>query len=506
VARRISVEIVGDASSLERAFAKSSKSARQFDRSMDKTSRNTRRSFGGLHRTIGASIAGVGFAALVKESVTAASDLEQQVSKTNVVFGESAQAVEAWAKTLASSFGLSEREALTLASTFGALFAPLGIVGKEAADQSQKLVELGADLASFYNTDVQDALAAIQSGLVGQARPLRRYGVLLDAARVQQEALTETGKKSASQLTNQEKVVARIALLFKDSRKAQGDFARTSDQAAQQTKIFEANLENLKEELGKGVVPALAGATSALNDFFAALKPERGRQKWWQKSGLQALQDLSENLPGGGFAKRHRLPFTRPNEGPDVFAGLFGPASSVGAAFQAALDRANALDKKRSQQTKKQLQERQARIRQANEAARQAVLDRAEFNVEKTGATKTLKDDLAALRHYNSLLTKRIRGGHGTLDLEREQFRVQQQIADVLKRQADLAKKTRKKLGVDVTRFQKSARGQFVIAGGGGRGITIAGGVHLHGIQNVGQLENELARRSKQRAHQRRRR
>jgi hypothetical protein len=62
-------------------------------------------------------------------------------------------------------------------------------------------------------------------------------------------------------------------------------------------------------------------------------------------------------------------------------------------------------------------------------------------------------------------------------------------------------------LGVDVTRFQKSARGQFVVpGGGGGRAVIHIANMNLHGIRNVGELENELARRSKQRAHQRRRR
>ena len=59
-------------------------------------------------------------------------------------------------------------------------------------------------------------------------------------------------------------------------------------------------------------------------------------------------------------------------------------------------------------------------------------------------------------------------------------------------------------MGVDVTRFQKTARGQLVAAGGGGRGFTISGGVHVYGVQNVAQLENALSKRRKQRAHQRR--
>src|SRR4029077_8890366 len=125
----------------------------------------------------------------VRSSVEAASNLEEQLSKSDIVFGGSAKGVEEWSKTLVNSFGLAEEQALQTASSFGALLRPLGITGKEAARQSEQLTQLGSDLAAFYNTDVQSALDALQSGLTGQVRPLRAYGVMLSATRVNQEAL-----------------------------------------------------------------------------------------------------------------------------------------------------------------------------------------------------------------------------------------------------------------------------------------------------------------------------
>jgi hypothetical protein len=449
------------------------------------------------------------------------------------VFRKSGAEVNEWAKTLANSFGLSTREALTFASTFGALFQPLGIVGTEAAKQSEKLTELGADLASFYNTDVADALAAIRSGIVGESEPLRSYGVLLSETRVQQEALTETGKKNVANLTDQEKVLARIALIYKDSKVAQGDFARTADQAAQQTKILKANVANLEAELGATLLPTLNKVVSALNEFFVALaggeQPGSVKGQGVESTLVPALAARIAAYKKAGAKGGEILRLLHKQIGTGAKADeliaeafLFGRSKKLRARIRAQArqakgagadptqdgpDKAARARLRRAAAMFRQLRrERRTRIRQANEAARDAVLDRAEFNVEKTGATKTLKDDLAALRHYNALLTRRIKGGHGTLELEREQFHVQMQIADVLKQQSDLAKKTKKHLGVDVTRFQASARGQLVTAGthGAGRGVVISGGVHLHGIQNVSQLENELTRRSKQRAHHRR--
>src|SRR3954449_3225346 len=241
MARKLIVEVVLDAAAYSRQMKKAQAETTRFGASLEKTGRKTkefqkglgggvlrgvaRGAGGGVGLPIfggGATVAGaVGAGAVVaglKKSVSAASDLNEQIGKTEVVFGKSGKAVEDWSKTLTNSFALSERQALAAASSFGALLRPLGITGAAAAEQSEKLVQLGADLASFSNTDVQTALDAIKSGLVGEAEPLRQYAVTLSETRVQQEALTETGKKHARALTMQEKAVARLTLIFRDSK------------------------------------------------------------------------------------------------------------------------------------------------------------------------------------------------------------------------------------------------------------------------------------------------
>ena len=227
--------------------------------------------FGGF--AIGGRLLGAGAVAVgIKQSVDAASDFNEQVSKTEVVFGRNAQAVKDWSETTTNAFGLSRREALATASSLGALFAPLRIIGPEAARQAQKLTELGADLASFYNTDVQEALDAIKSGLVGEAEPLRRYGVLLSETRVAQQAMADTGKKNATQLTAQEKALARVALIVKDTKQAQGDFARTSENLANQTRKLKANWDDFSVTMGETVIPVVNAAFGEFNDFFALLR------------------------------------------------------------------------------------------------------------------------------------------------------------------------------------------------------------------------------------------
>jgi len=288
--------------------------------------------FAGGGLAVGGGIAAGAALSGLKESVLAASDLNEQIAKTTTVFGASADQIEEWSKTTTTAFGISERDALKMASSFGALFAPVGLVGQEAADQSEKLTQLGGDLASFYNTDVQSALDAIQSGLVGQVRPLREYGVQLSAARVQQQALTDTGKKHAAELTNLEKTMARIKIIFQDTKKPQGDFARTQDHLANQTRILTANIDDLSTALGESLIPAVTDAFQALNALYGLMRKSPVSPGsvlgdiLKQASGLGEVAkalELYRHLFGGGDGKKPA--------GVDVLApaGALGP--TVGA-------------------------------------------------------------------------------------------------------------------------------------------------------------------------------
>lgn len=265
----LEVNLIGDSRSLERAFDRSARSARKFEAQVTGVGSSLRRGFAGAAAAVGV---GFGLSTLVDGlagAVKAASNLNESISKTDAVFGRSAAAVETWSTTTSRAFGVSQREALETASSFGALFAPLGIVGDTAAEQSRRLTELGADLASFYNTDVTSALDAIRSGLVGESEPLRRYGALLTETRVTEEALSQTHKKHASDLTAQEKVLARVALIYRDTAQAQGDFARTSTGLAAQQKILGAQIDDLQAKLGQVLLPEVTKVVTKMNNWLA---------------------------------------------------------------------------------------------------------------------------------------------------------------------------------------------------------------------------------------------
>jgi len=196
-------------------------------------------------------------------SVDAAKDLGESLNAVNVVFEGSSAKVTDWGKANANAFGLSNREFNQLVTPLGAMLTNYGFSTDEAADKSIALTKRAADMASVFNVDVGEALGAIQAGLRGEADPLEKFGVGLNAAAVQSKALAMTGKDVASSLTDQEKKSASLALIMEQTDKVAGDFANTSGDLANSQRIAAAKTEELQARLGEKLLPVTLLVTQA---------------------------------------------------------------------------------------------------------------------------------------------------------------------------------------------------------------------------------------------------
>lgn len=200
----------------------------------------------------------------LKSTFTAAKDLGESVNAVNVSFGASSKEILDWGKNNAASFGLSQRAFNQLAVPMGAILKNTGIDMGTVSDKTISLTERAADMASVFNVDVSEALEAIQAGLRGESDPLEKFGVGLNAAAVEAKALADTGKQSAAALTDQEKMLARVALIMEQTSQVQGDFANTSDDAANAQRIATAEMENAQAVIGQALLPVMAALMSVL--------------------------------------------------------------------------------------------------------------------------------------------------------------------------------------------------------------------------------------------------
>lgn len=244
---------------------------RNIKRTGDDASKTLKSSFASAAKGAAAAF-GTAFAAVqIKDffggAIKAASDLGESMGKVGVVFGENAVKVRSFAETAATSIGQSKQQALEAAGTFGNLFVSMGIGTGVAADMSIKLVKLASDLASLNNSSPAEALDALRSGLVGETEPLRRYGANLNDATLKQKAL-ELGliRSTKAALEPAVKAQAAYALVFEQTKTAQGDFARTSGNLANQQRSMTAQWADAKAELGEGLLPVMVSVAQFVND------------------------------------------------------------------------------------------------------------------------------------------------------------------------------------------------------------------------------------------------
>ena len=204
---------------------------------------------------------------MISTAVTAASDLNEEVSKSQVIFGQASDDIRAFAQNAVESMGLSEVAAMTATGTFGNLFKTMGMGQQEAANMSKAMTQLAADLGSFHNTTTEDAIGAIGAALRGESEPIRRYGVLLDDATLKAEALSQGLYDGVGALSPATKALAAYSVILKQTGDAQGDFARTSDGLAGQKKILKAQFDDLTVAVGQAFLPVIKDAVTAINDF-----------------------------------------------------------------------------------------------------------------------------------------------------------------------------------------------------------------------------------------------
>ena len=216
---------------------------------------------------IPAAAALAGLAAAAGPAISAASDLAENLSKVNVIFGEGADEIENFAKTAATALGQSQNAVLQAAGTFGTFGAAAGLGGVELAKFSNDFTALASDLASFNNTSPEEAVNAIGSALRGEAEPLRKFGVLLNDATLKEAALSIGIYDGVGALTAQQKILAAQEVIYKQTNAAQGDFGRTSDGLANSQRILKAQLENLQIEIGKGLLPVVQAVLPPLKAF-----------------------------------------------------------------------------------------------------------------------------------------------------------------------------------------------------------------------------------------------
>lgn len=240
--------------------------------------RSTESAISGLKTSLSklgkAAVAALSVTAIVnfgKQAVELASDVQEVQNVVDTAFGEMAYKCEEFADSAIESFGMSKLSAKQTASTYMAMAKSMGISMDAASDMAIETAKLTGDVASFYNLDQATAATKLKGIFTGETEALKDLGVVMTEANLQEYALSRGIKTKYSAMSQSEKVMLRYEYVTNALSDASGDFVRTQDSWANQTRILSEQWKEFMSAIGSSLITVLTPLLQLLNNIVAVM-------------------------------------------------------------------------------------------------------------------------------------------------------------------------------------------------------------------------------------------
>lgn len=225
---------------------------------------------------------------LFSDAFNESNEYIESMNLFRVSMGDAADEALRYAEIVQDAMGIDIAEWITNQGVFMRMATGFGVSADKAELMSRNLTQLGYDMASFFNTDVQTAMEKIQSGMTGQIKGLKAYGYNLSVAALQETALSLGIDQSVRSMTEAQKAQLRYITLIQKSNGVMGDMARTIITPANSMRILTAQIVQMKRAFGNLVsviavkvipwvqafVEIVTEAAQALAAFFGFEYPE----------------------------------------------------------------------------------------------------------------------------------------------------------------------------------------------------------------------------------------
>lgn len=248
------------------------------DNKTKKLGKNSKKSFGliksSLSKIGGLMAAAFSVTKLIqfgKEAINLASDLQEVQNVVDTAFGSMSYKIEEFSKTAIENFGISKLTAKRTASTYMAMAKGMGIAEDEASDMAITMTGLTADIASFYNMSQERADVILKSVYTGETESLKQLGIVMTEVNLEQFALSKGITKNIRNMTQQEKTMLRYQFVLEQTRLAQGDFAKTQDSWANQTRILSERWKEMQATFGEAFMAIGTLFLPVINNIVSGL-------------------------------------------------------------------------------------------------------------------------------------------------------------------------------------------------------------------------------------------
>lgn len=257
------------------------------------------------------NIAGQVVSAMVnlgKQAVSLASDYQENLSKTEAVFGSNADKFVKMTNTITGATGLSKNAFLEQVSLYGAMAKAMGVSTDQTMEMSEQLTRLSADMSSFYNKDIEQVSTALKGVFTGETEALKEFGIVMTETNLKEFAKDQG--LVYDQLDQSGKVMLRYKYIMEQTKIVQGDYQRTSNGLANSTRTLKSNFENLLTTIGSNFLGALEQPMNAINTVFQLATKSQSdfdeqikQAQTSTQSAKQALADLEQQYKNGNISQ-----------------------------------------------------------------------------------------------------------------------------------------------------------------------------------------------------------
>lgn len=228
--------------------------------------------FSGMGKKLLGVFSTVAVAGFTKQCIALGSDLAEVQNVVDTAFGSMSGEADKFAKDAMTNFGLSETAAKKYMGVFGQMSSAMGITGQASLDMAKNVTALTGDVASFYNLNMDEAYTKLKSIWTGETETLKELGVVMTQTNLDQYALNNGFGKTTAKMTEQEKVMLRYQYVTSALSNATGDFIKTQDGWANQTRVLALRFEQLKATLGQGFIALFMPIIKGINSCLAGLQ------------------------------------------------------------------------------------------------------------------------------------------------------------------------------------------------------------------------------------------
>lgn len=280
-----------------------------------------------------------------KRSIDAASDLAEAQNVVDTAFGAMSWKMEQFAATALETYGILELTAKNMGSTYMAMAKGMGVATDAASDMAVTLTGRLSDIMSFYNKTQSEVDTIGRALITGETEPLKAIGVVMTQTNLSAYAMAQGFAKTYAEMSSNEQLLVRYKYFLEQTSLAQGDFAKTSEGWANQTRLLSERINEFMTNLG-GVImnvltPALQFANEAvtfLNDLFFGGKTE---EETTAAKNAEAVTD--EVTAVGTAADKSKKKLNNLLSGFDELHIISGAKSDDEESFDAGIDTSNLL-------------------------------------------------------------------------------------------------------------------------------------------------------------------